>query len=69
MRYPKLNPWELEPYFSQHMMSMTEENLDSKADIAEQLAFRDMQITKLSQALTYIESELFKIIGQLEKVQ
>lgn len=58
MRYPKLNPWELEPYFSQHMMSMTEENLDSKADIAEQLAWRDSRIVELENRIKGLRSEV-----------
>lgn len=58
MRYPKLNPWELEPYFSQHMRSMTEENLDSKADIAEQLAWRDSRIVELERRIKGLLSEV-----------
>lgn len=58
MRYPKLKPWELEPYFSQHMMSMTEENLDSKADIAEQLAWRDMRIESLVMEIIALQEQL-----------
>ena len=42
--YPKVNPIELEPFFSEHMQAMTVEALHSKADIAAQLAARDKKI-------------------------
>ena len=45
--YPKLDPRELEPHFSQHMQAMTSERLYSKADIAIQLAWRDKRIAEL----------------------
>jgi hypothetical protein len=37
------HPWELEPYYSRHISAMTSEDLYSKADIAQELAFRDQQ--------------------------
>ena len=43
--YPKhFKPWDLEPYYSIHISAMTTEQLDAKADIAEQLAWRDRQL-------------------------
>lgn len=43
--YPEiLKLWELEPYYSQHVMAMTVEKLHSKSDIAAQLAWRDQQL-------------------------
>jgi hypothetical protein len=47
--YPKLDPSELEPYFSKHMLAMTAEGLHSKADIAIQLAWRDKEIATLKE--------------------
>jgi hypothetical protein len=45
--YPKHHPWELEPYYCLHVSAMTAEALHSKADIAEQLAWRDKRIAEL----------------------
>lgn len=42
--YPNVNPQELEPFYSQHVQAMTNERLHSKADIAAQLAVRDMKL-------------------------
>ncbi len=41
------DPRDLEPFFSRHMMAMTAEELDSKADIAMELAYRDKRIALL----------------------
>lgn len=41
----------LEPHFSRHMMAMTTENLNSKDDIAMELAARDQRIALLKEAL------------------
>lgn len=46
--YPKhFKPWDLEPYYSIHVSAMTTEQLHDKADIAEQLAWRDREIARL----------------------
>lgn len=45
--YPKLNPQEFPELFTAHMSAMTTEQLNSKSQIATQLAYRDMQIEKL----------------------
>lgn len=42
--YAKRNPRELEPYYSDHISALTEESLHAKADIAVELAWRDLQI-------------------------
>jgi hypothetical protein len=43
--YPRdLNPAALEPHLSQHKLALTAEGLDGKADIAEQLAWRDQRL-------------------------
>lgn len=50
--YPRCyHPWDLEPYYSRHVSAMTTERLDSKADIAEQLAWRDKRIEELGAKL------------------
>lgn len=46
--YPAHRPWELEPHYSRHVSAMTSEGLHSKADIAEQLAWRDKRIEELA---------------------
>lgn len=49
--YASRRPWDLEPYYSAHVSAMTSEELHSKADIAEELAFRDKRIAELNEAL------------------
>ncbi len=56
--YPKnLLPWELEPHFYKHMLAMTAENLNNKAEIAQQLAYRDKQIEQLRSRVKDLEWE------------
>ncbi len=45
--YPDTNPWDVEPHYARHVGAMTRERLDSKADIAVQLAWRDQEIENL----------------------
>lgn len=45
--YAERDPEELEPYRMQHLMAMTAEGLHSKADIADELAYRDKCIAEL----------------------
>lgn len=65
--YPKHHkPWELEPYYSQHISGMTEFELHDKADIAEQLAWRDIERANLHTQLVAarsILSELARVLG------
>lgn len=42
--YPPHDALSLHPYYAQHVAAMTAEGLDSKGDIAAQLAWRDKQI-------------------------
>lgn len=44
--YPELTPWDLEPHYCRHTSAMTTEGLDSKHDIAKQLAWRDQLLEK-----------------------
>jgi hypothetical protein len=53
--YPKHRPWDLEPHYSRHVSAMTAEQLHSKADIAEQLAWRDQLIESLRSRLAEYE--------------
>lgn len=41
--YGHYDPEGLEPFFTEHMLAMTKENLRSKAEIACELAYRDKQ--------------------------
>jgi len=47
MKYPSINPQELEPHYSKHVDAMTNEQLHAKSDIAIQLAWRDKRINGL----------------------
>jgi hypothetical protein len=62
--YPDFRPWLLEPHYHRHISHMTTEDLDSKADIAKQLSWRDKTIETLS---TIIHRTLN--CGQLEKLE
>lgn len=44
--------------YTMHIVAMTAEGLDSKADIAAELAYRDLQILELEQQLADTESRL-----------
>ncbi len=54
--HPRLHPMELEPHYTKHVAAMTHEQLTSKSDIAEQLAWRDRRIELLWQLLDDIDS-------------
>ena len=63
--YPRsLRPWALEPHYCKHIGAMTSEDLYSKADIAEQLAWRDKTIETLSRMIHTALN-----CGQLEKLE
>lgn len=54
-----LKPWDMDDaggHYCRHVSAMTTENLHSKADIAEELAWRDMQLAKLRKRMTESES-------------
>jgi hypothetical protein len=55
-QYPDVDPRELGNHYTRHLLAMTAEGLHDKSTIAEQLAWRDMQIAELRQRL--IEAEL-----------
>lgn len=44
-------PWELEPELAAHRSAMTTERLHGKAEIAEELAFRDRRISTLQKRI------------------
>ena len=46
-RYPDCDPRALQPHYSRHVLAMTVEGLDGKAELAEQLALRDQAIISL----------------------
>jgi hypothetical protein len=45
--YSETDPRKVEPHFSKHMNAMTAESLESKGDIAIELAVRDTEIERL----------------------
>jgi len=45
--YPPQDPRALGKFYLRHLSAMTSEGLDGKAEIAEQLAWRDQRIAKL----------------------
>ncbi len=61
--YPNLKPWSLEPHYHKHIGAMTSEDLQSKAAIAEQLAWRDKTIKSLEDIINRTLN-----CGQLDKL-
>jgi hypothetical protein len=62
--YPDTNPWDVEPYYARHVGAMTRERLDSKGDIAVQLAWRDQEIENLRTQLQdarAVQAELARV--------
>ncbi len=62
------NPWELEPYYSRHVIAMTREELHGKSDIACELAFRDKRIADVEAELLSLREQLAAINGPQEPV-
>jgi hypothetical protein len=58
--YAKRNPMKQGQAFLDHMEAMTAEGLDSKADIAEELAHRDIRIAELGVRVKELEDELIE---------
>lgn len=56
-QYPDVDPRELEPEFSIHMLAMTAEGLHGKSEIAAQLALRDKRFLKLQSDMLENEAE------------
>ncbi|MDR5020524.1 hypothetical protein RF657_19360 [Yersinia rochesterensis] len=54
-------PWELEPYYSRHVIAMTREELHGKSDIACELAFRDKQIADTEAELLSLREQLAEL--------
>ena len=55
------NPWELEPYYSRHVIAMTREELHGKSDIACELAFRDKRIADTEAELLSLREQLAEL--------
>jgi hypothetical protein len=59
LKYPKLmEPWNLEPHYSEHVGAMTTEELHSKHDIAKQLAWRDQQLEVANARIIELQAEV-----------
>jgi hypothetical protein len=62
--YPVVDPQTLEHHYHRHVGAMTREGLDSKADIAVQLAWRDQEIENLRTQLQdarAVQAELARV--------
>jgi hypothetical protein len=74
--YPPQDPIELGAHYTRHIEAMTAEGLHSKADIAEQLAWRDLEIENLRRAVSLendcseqYRMEAERLRGELEVIQ
>ena len=63
--YAERDPRELEPHFSKHMEAMTAEKLHSKAAIAEELAYRDAKIERLTAENERLKIEHYKYADRI----
>lgn len=64
--YPDVAPQDLEPYYSRHVDGMTRFALHNKADIAEQLAWRDQKIDILESQREQTEWCRDNVVGEDE---
>jgi hypothetical protein len=55
--YPDIDPETLGTHYEKHIVAMTVERLESKADIATQLALRDQEIERLRDTIALIGTE------------
>ncbi len=53
LEYPEVDPRELEPHYSRHVLAMTREGLHYKSEIAGQLAWRDKVIEELRREIAH----------------
>jgi chromosome segregation ATPase len=67
--YPDVVNFELEPYYTRHVSGMTSHGLHDKADIAEQLAWRDQRIEALAAELAAAKQERDEALDRLELEQ
>jgi predicted RNase H-like nuclease (RuvC/YqgF family) len=68
--YGKRNPLKLDEkggYFIRHMAALTRENLHGKAEIAEELGYRDMIIDELQAKITELQKQVDELRGKLGK--
>lgn len=65
--YPAVDPMALGQHYINHVAAMTREALHSKADIAAQLALRDMRIAALEQERDEWKAGALALIDQAEK--
>lgn len=56
--YADRKPWELEPYYCNHVAAMTAEGLHEKSAIAAELAWRDKEINRLCEKVEDLEATL-----------
>lgn len=56
------------PHYSKHVQAMTEEDLHGKAEIAEELAARDIRIAELKQRLDGLLEDLKNIAPVMVRV-
>lgn len=57
-----IGPSDLEPFYSEHIAAMTAEALHSKADIAEELAFRDSEIARLTSEVKALRHQMSRMV-------
>ena len=59
-QYAQRDPIKLGEYYLRHIMALTEEKLHSKADIASEMAHRDMEIDRLVGIITQAHDRLLR---------
>lgn len=59
----------LTPHYSRHIAAMTTENLNSKSDIAAELAFRDMEIARRDEMLAAANAFIAEAADEAKRLQ
>lgn len=52
----------LEPHYSRHVSAMTSEGLHAKSDIAAELAFRDLEIDRLTKENADLKHQMSRMV-------
>ena len=66
IHYAKRDLIQLADHYIMHLVALSEEQLNSKSDIAAELAFRDQRIEQLTKALKQLRSELSSLQSSVQ---
>ena len=67
-QYAERDLIELDEHYANHIIALSIEQLNSKSDIAAELAFRDQRIAKLESLLKAVKNELSSLQREVQTV-